>query len=220
LRAKFPELSKRITARYKSSAEYKSGLQSMRAKAQGIPNKAEERRVLEQELEKSCPASLQDIAGRLGYSSSYKFVRRFSDLCRALREKRQQYIYQQYQQALNSTLCEELPPALGAVARRFTEFTVSFLHQNFAPECQHLVERRADYCKQGMQAAGERLRQALRETPPRSLNRLAKEIGYHSSTLLRNHPDICRSISERYESHMRNLAADRKKTKPPFKPAS
>lgn len=220
LRAKFPELSKRITASHRSSAEYKSGQQSVRAKAQGLPNKAEERMVLEQELEKSCPASLKEVAGRLGYSSSYNLGRRFSDLRQALREKRQQYVYQQYRQLLNSALCEEPPPTLNAVARRFTEFSVSFLHQHFAPECQRLVERRADYCKQGMQAAGERLQQALRETPPRSLNRLAKELGYHSSTLLRNHPDICRSISERYESHMRNLAADRKKTKPPFKPAS
>lgn len=220
LRGKFPELSKRITASYRSSAEYKSWRQSVRVKAQGLLNKAEERRVLEQELEKSCPASLQDVAGRLGYSSSYKFVRRFSDLCRALREKRQQYLYQQYQQELNSALCEEPPPTLNAVARRFTEFTVSFLQQHFAPECRRLVERRADYCKRGRQAAGERLQQALRETPPRSLNRLAKEIGCHSSTLLRNHTDISRSILERYENYMRNLAVDRKKTKPPFKPAS
>jgi hypothetical protein len=87
------------------------------------------------------------------------------------------------------------------------------LRENFAPEYQRLVERRAGYCKQSMQAAGERLQQAVRETPHRSLNRLAKEIRYHSSTLLRNHPDICRSILERYESHVRNLAAERRKTK-------
>lgn len=213
LRVKFPELCKQITASHRSSAEYKSRQQSMRAMAQGIPNKAEERRVLEQELEKSCPVTLKEVTGRLGYSSSYNLGRRFNNLCQALREKRRQYVYQQYRQVLDSALCEEPPPTLNAVARRFTEFSVGFLHQHFAPECQRLVERRAEYCKQSMQAAGERLQQALRETPPRSLNRLAKEIGYHSSTLLRNHPDICRSISERYESHMRNLAAERKKVR-------
>ena len=136
-------------------------------------------------------------------SRSYNPGRRFSDLRQGLREKRQQYVYQQYRQVLNSALCEEPPPTLSAVARRLTESSVGFLHQRFAPECQRLVKRRTDYCKQSMQAAGERLQQALRETPPRSLNRLAKEIGYHSSTLLRNHPDISRSISERYENHIR-----------------
>ena len=199
----------------------------MRAAAQGIPNKAEQRKVLEQELEKSCPASLKEVAGRLGYSGSYNLSRRFSDLCQALLEKRRQQLslqatarLQQYRQVLNSALCEEPPPTLSAVARRFTEFSVGFLHQHFAPECQRLVERRADYCKQSRQAAGERLQQALRETPPSSLNRLAKEIGYHSSTLLRNHPDICRSILERYESHVRNLAVERIKTKPLIRPAT
>jgi len=69
------------------------------------------------------------VAGRLGYSSSYNLGRRFSDLRQALREKRQQYVYQQYRQLSNSALCEEPPPTLNAVARRFTEFSVSFLHQ-------------------------------------------------------------------------------------------
>jgi len=227
LRVKFPELSKQISAGYRSSAEYKSRQQSRRAAAQGIPNKAEQRKVLEQELEKSCPASLKEVARRLGYSGSYSLSRRFSDLCQALLEKRRRQLslqatarLQQYRLVLNSALCEEPPPTLSAVARRFTEFSVGFLHQHFAPECQRLVERRTEYRKHSIQAAGERLQQALRETPPRSLNRLAKEIGCHSSTLLRNHPDICRSISERYENHIRNLAADRKKTKPPFRPAS
>jgi transcriptional regulator with XRE-family HTH domain len=227
LRVKFPELSKQISAGYRSSAEYKSRQQSRRAAAQGIPNKAEQRKLLEQELEKSCPASLKEVARRLGYSGSYSLSRRFSDLCQALLEKRRRQLslqatarLQQYRLVLNSALCEEPPPTLSAVARRFTEFSVGFLHQYFAPECQRLVERRAEYRKHSIQAAGERLQQALRETPPRSLNRLAKEIGCHSSTLLRNHPDICRSISERYENHIRNLAADRKKTKPPFRPAS
>ena len=226
LRVKFPELSKQISAGYRSSAEYKSRQQSLRAAAQGLPTKAEQRKALEQELEKSCPASLKEVAGRLGYSGSYTLSRRFGDLCQALLEKRRRHLslqatarLQKYRQVLNSVLCEEPPPTLSAVAQRFTEFGVSFLRQHFAPECQRLVERRADYCKQRMRAAGERLKQALRETPPRSLNRLAKEIGCHSSTLLRNHPDICRSILERYESHVRNLAVERIETKPLIRPA-
>ncbi|SRR6266498_631350 len=220
LRVKYRELSKRITANHRSSAEYQSIQQSRRAAAQGPPDKAEVRKVLEQELKQACPATLKELADRLGYSDSCNLSKRFSDLCQALVEKRRQHFYQQYRQLLNSALCEEPPPTLSTVAQRIAEFGVGFLLKNFAPECQRLVERRADYCKQRMRAAGERLRQALRETPPRSLNRLAKEIGCHSSTLLRNHPDICRSILKCYESHIRNLAVERSKTKPLIRPAA
>lgn len=223
LRVKFRELSKRITANHRSSAEYHRWRQSRRAATQGIPDRAEQRKVLKRELKKSYPATLKELAVRLGYSNSYNISRRFSDLCQALLEKRKQQTtarLQQYRRVLNSALCEEPPPTLSTVARRFTEFGIGFLREHFAHECQRLVERRAAYCKQRMRAAGERLQQALRETLPRSLNRLAKEIGCHSSTLLRNHPDICRSILERYESHVRNLAVERSKTKPPIRPAA
>jgi AraC-like DNA-binding protein len=110
LRVKFRELSKLITANHRSSAECQSGQQSRRAAAQGIPDKAEERKMLEQELKQSCPATLKEVAGRLGYSDSSNLSRRFSDLCQALGEKRRQHFYKQYRELLNSALGEQPPP--------------------------------------------------------------------------------------------------------------
>jgi hypothetical protein len=211
LRGKFPELSKKLIANYMASERYRDSLQSWRRSTVARPNKESQKRALERELDQLCPASLTEIAERLGYNT-YVLTSRFPDICHALVEKRRRGLQLQlaerlcqYRRILEAALREEPPPTLNAVARHFTEFKIGFLRAHFADECQRLVARHAAYCKRRMQAAGELLRQSLHANPPRSLTRLSKESGYSISALTLNHPELSRSVVARYDDHRRNL---------------
>jgi AraC-like DNA-binding protein len=211
LRGKFPELSKKLTANYMASERYLNSLQSWRRSTAARPNKESQKRALERELGYPCPASLTEISERLGYNT-YLLTSRFPDLCHALVVKRRRALQlqlaerlSQYRQILEAALREEPPPTLNDVARRFTEFKVEFLHAHFPDECRRLIARHADYCKRRMQSAGELLRQALQDNPPRSLTRLSKESGYSISALTHNYPELSRSIVVRYDDYRRNL---------------
>jgi hypothetical protein len=211
LRGKSPELSKKITANYVASERYRNSVQSWRRSTVARPNKESQKRALERELGQQCPATLTEISERLGYNT-YSLTNRFPDLCHALVEKRRRGLQlqlaerlRQYRQILEAALREEPPPTLNDVARRFTEFKIGFLHAHFPDECRRLVTRHADYCERRMQAAGELLRQSLRENPPRSLTRLSKESGYSIRALTRNYPELSRSVVVRYDDYRRNL---------------
>jgi TniQ len=211
LRGKFPELSKKLTANYMASERYLNSLQSWRRSTAARPNKESQKRALKRELGQQCPASLTEIAGRLGYNT-YVLTSRFPDICHALVVKRRRGLQLQlsarlcqYRRILEAALREEPPPTLNAVARRFTEFKIGFLRAHFPDECRRLIERHVDYCERRMQAAGELLRQALHENPPRSLTRLSKESGYSISALTHNYPELSRSIVARYDDYKRNL---------------
>ena len=194
-----------------ASERYRNSLQSWRRSTVARPNKESQKRALERELGQPCPASLTEIAERLGYNT-YLLTSRFPDICHALVEKRRRSLQLQlaerlcqYQQILESALREEPPPTLNDVARRFTEFKIGFLHAHFPDECRRLVVRHADYCERRMRAAGELLRQSLQENPPRSLTGLSKESGYSIRALIHNYPDLSRSVVARHDDYRRNL---------------
>jgi TniQ len=213
LRVKFPELSKKITANYRKSEKYLSGLQAKRAEAERRLDKKSQKKVFKQELNQPCPATLDDLAHRFGYTNSGSLRRRFPDLCQALMEKRRQYQQRQLTQRLNhcrkilnEALTEYPPPSLSSVARRFEGVRMTeFLRKHFRAECRSICERYIGYREKRMQNAGDRLRQSLRENPPPSLNQLSKEIGYHMTTLQQCYPELSRSIMARYEDHIRKL---------------
>lgn len=213
LRVKFPELSKKITANYRKSEEYLSGLQAKRAEAERRLDKKSQKKVLKQELNQPCPATLEDLAHRFGYTTSGSLRRRFPDLCRALIQKHRRYQQRQLAQrlnycrkVLNNALMEYPPPSLNSVARRFEGIRmIEFLRKHFGAECRGICERHIDYREKRMQNAGDRLRQSLGENPPPSLNQLSKEIGCHVSTLQKWYPELSRSILARYENHIQNL---------------
>jgi AraC-like DNA-binding protein len=139
LRVKFPELSKKITANYRKSEKYLSGLQAKRAEAERRLDKKSQKKVLKQELNQPCPATLEYLAHRLGYTNSGSLRRRFPDLCQVLMEKRRQYQQRQLTQRLNhcrnilnEALTEYPPPSLSSVARRFEGVRAAeFLRKHF-----------------------------------------------------------------------------------------
>jgi hypothetical protein len=187
--------------------------QRMGAEAERRLDKKSQKKVLKQELNQPCPATLEYLAHRFGYTNSGSLRRRFPDLCQALMEKRRQYQQRQLslrlnrcRKILNEALTEYPPPSLSSIARRFEGVRAAeFLRKHFRAECRGICERHIGYREKRMQNARDRLRQSLRESPPPSLNQLSKEIGYHMTTLQQCYPELSRSIMARYEDHIRKL---------------
>jgi hypothetical protein len=171
-----------------------------------------QRKLLEQELEKSDPLTVRDLARKLGYADTCALSVRFPELSRALVKKRKQFKQRQLEERLSrcrdlleAALREYPPPTMSAVARRLPEIGTSFFSEHLAPECRLISRRYADYQRERMLEAGDRLQQSLQEIPPRSLNQLSKEIGYCISTLTRNYPELSHSIMARYEKCRHDL---------------
>jgi AraC-like DNA-binding protein len=218
LRVKFPELSKQIVANHRSSEEFLRNQQSKRNKGVHRPDRESQKRLLELELTQSCPATLRDLAHRLGYADTCTICTRFPDLSRSLVKKRRDYqqrlLAKRLSRCLNvleTALVEDPPLTLVSVAKRLAGISMSFLREHFPEQCRNVSVRHLDYQKRRMQDAGERLRQSLQENPPQPLSQLSKEIGYHFSTLMNNYPELCHPISARYKSYTRSLAAEKKK---------
>jgi hypothetical protein len=216
LHVKFPELSKKINANYRASERFISNRQSRRAVSVKPLDAESQRKALESELTKPCPATLIDLGSRLGYSHNSSFKKRWPNLARALVEKRREYQKQQLtkrkgdcRRILEAALDENPPPSLKAFAKKIEGWSISSLKEYFPLECHRISARHAEYRKQRLQRAGERLKQSLIETPQISLNRLSKELGHRRATLELNYPELCRSITDRYNRHRDELRKKR-----------
>lgn len=225
LREKFPELSKQIVNNYNSSERYfevrRSQLEAARSHP---PDRENQRKLLEQELGQSCPATLEEISRKLGYSSQPGARKIFPELYRALAEKRRRYKERQLaeclsrcRQVLTAALAEEPPPTLHSVMVQLG-LGYPFLKYRFPRECREISARRLGYQKMRLTEAGNRLRQALLENPPRSFrqisNEIANEIGVAHPVLRCHYPELVLSVVSRFKDHKQGFAIEEKGSRP------
>jgi hypothetical protein len=212
LRIKFSELSKKITANHRTSEEYINSRQPGREVEVNYLDVESLRKTLESELDQPCPATLKGLARRFGYDRDPGIRRKCPDLARALVEKRREYQKQllakrisDCRRILKAALNANPPPSLRALAKKIEGWDLNSLNKHFPQECRRISARHAEYQKQRMQRAGERLKQAIHSPPQQSLTKLSKEIGYPPKTLQSNYPELCRSIIDRYKRHRDEL---------------
>jgi transcriptional regulator with XRE-family HTH domain len=225
LRAKFPELSKQIVSNYQLSERYievrRSQWETTRSHP---PDRENQRKLLEQELGQSCPGTLAEISHKLGYSCENGAVKVFPELCRALVEKRRQYKERQLaeclsrcRQVLTAALAEEPPPTLHSVMVQLG-LGYPFLKYRFPRECREISARRLGYQKMRLTEAGNRLRQALLENPPRSFrqisNEIANEIGVAHPVLRCHYPELVPSVVSRFKDYKQGFAIEEKVSRP------
>jgi hypothetical protein len=225
LREKFPELSKQIVNNYNSSERYfevrRSQLEAARSHP---PDRENQRKLLEQELGQSCPATLEEISHKLGYSSQPGARKIFPELYRALAEKRRRYKARQLaeclsrcRQVLTAAIAEEPPPTLHSVMVQLG-LGHPFLKYHFPRECREISARRLGYQKMRLTEAGNRLRQALLENPPRSFrrisNEIANEIGVAHPVLRRHYPELVLSVVSRFKDYKQGFAIEEKVSRP------
>src|SRR5262249_1249423 len=225
LRAKFPELSKQIVNNYKSSERYIEVRRSQWEAARNHPpDREKQRKLIEQELGQSCPATLAEISRKLGYSCHNAARRVFPELYCALVEKRSQYkerqlaeCYGRCRQALTAALAEEPPPTPHSVITRLG-LGRPFLVYHFPQEWRKISARRSEYQKMRIAVAGNRLRQALLENPPRSFRRIsndiANEIGVAHPVLRRHYPELVLSVVSRFKDYKQGFAIEEKVSRP------
>lgn len=225
LRAKFPELSTQIVNNYQSSERYFEARRSQWETARSHPpDRESQRKLLEQELGQSCPATLAEISRKLGYSCENGAVKVFPELCRVLVEKRRRYKERQLaeclsrcRQALTAALAEEPPPTLHSVMVELG-LGYPFLKYRFPQECREISARRLGYQKMRLTEAGNRLRQALLENPPQSFRRIsdeiANEIGVAHPVLRRHYPELVFSVVSRFKDYKQGFAIEEKVSRP------
>lgn len=217
LRVKYPELSKQIAANHRSSEEFLRNLRSKRKQYVRRPDREHQRRLLELELTQPCPATLRDLAHRLGYADTCTICTYFPDLAKALVKKRRDHQQRNLATCLShclnvlkAALAEEPPSTMVSVVKRLTGIRIAFLREHFPEQCHNISARYLDFQRKRMEDAGVKLRQSLLENPPRSINQLSKEIGCHPSTLIRNFPELYRAISARCKSYRGSLTTKEK----------
>ena len=131
---------------------------------------------------------------------------RFPDLCRAIKAKRaaiQQARRTGIASALKTALSEDPPPTLEEVARR-VGYASNMCLRAWEPRlCTRLVERRHRFAEQSKKVLKNRLKAALRDTPPPSLAAVHARLGITTAISYGNFPEIHRAIAARHHRFQR-----------------
>jgi len=190
LTEQFPQESRRITQRYQAykAAEKQAWAKTLQA-------------VLADE--QTPPPTLTEIGRQLGHATSKKICFHFPELCRQIRQKRQDYLARQHQ--LRRTQLETMvrenrtpPPTMMEVARCLS-CDESHLKRSFPTLVQTLMAQRQAYNEAKKLAAEQALQAILadeQEVPP-ALKTLCKQLGYANGTLQRYFPELTAAILTR-----------------------
>lgn len=103
------------------------------------------------------------------------------------------------------------PPPMASVARRLGIDT-RHLYRHQHELCCAIAARHVRYKNSVWQTVQRQLKKALEvQSPPPSMEELAKQLGYFISTLYKKFPKLCRAISVRYAEHQNILCLERRK---------
>jgi AraC-like DNA-binding protein len=177
-----------------------------RARLRPICSTKKMKRALEMALASDHPIPLNHLAQQLGYHDATVVEKRFPELCRAIREKRDPWNAQRIlhiRRVASLALQEEPPPSLAEIARRVNIGMRKTLRKYCPNVGELLTERRAAYraaCLAHREAA---LRSALVETPPPSIRHVARRLRLSKNTLKRGFRSLCRAIGIRYRKSLR-----------------
>ena len=168
-------------------------------------------------LEETPSPSLNEMAERLGYSSSLTLRRYFPQVCDQIvanykqssrgKEKRR-FSAARLQEdevikfALESALKETYPPSLSHIARRLGYKASQALRSRFPDLCRALADKRLTIESVRRDQSKLELEQALTIEPPISLDTVVKKLGYKTNAALRTrYPELCRKICDRWAKY-------------------
>jgi hypothetical protein len=154
---------------------------------------------------KSGTVSLNQVAAELGYSSGHSLRRRDPDLCdrivdnyRATHRKPWVAPYQAayptdevIREALTHALLQPTPPPLKTVARELGFRSDASLYCRFPDLCRDFAKRNAISRQQRIDADRDRVLAALTETPPPTVEEVARRIGDCTASAIKHRfPDL------------------------------
>jgi AraC-like DNA-binding protein len=170
-------------------------------------------------VEETPPPSLNELAQRLGYSCAQILRRINAKVCDQILANFNQsgrgkmkgkFSTARIQEdivikvALESALKEELPPALGHIARQLGYTSCQALRYHFPHLCKALADKRLSLESIRRDQIKPELEQAISTDPPVSLDAIAKKLGYRTNAVLRTkYPELCRKIRDRHAKYNR-----------------
>lgn len=206
LHTRYPELTKRLTARQRASRPKVRG--RLRKKDPGAIKLA-----LQQALENELPPTLSDIAGNLGYENLLPLRRAFSILCEAILVRRARYWEKQrngIRIKLNAALLEYPPPSPSEVSTRVGYKSGAGLRRSYPKLFAAILKRHTKYRKTQFDDIRRQLKAVLREKSPPSLRATAKRVGKKYLYLHEHFPKECKAIIKRYAQFKKKSMLERK----------
>jgi AraC-like DNA-binding protein len=169
---------------------------------------------LQQALKEKVPIPLAQIAKRLGYIHPSPFREKFPDLCKAITIRRAQY-HAKHRNSLRirleALLLEDPPPTLKAVANRFG-YKSSLSLVRYHPEpCRAVSMRYVEYRRAQLKSIRHKLKDALHEKPPPSLQAVARRLRYTRNYLSLKFRDVCQAIDKRHRQLRKKGSLERKR---------
>jgi hypothetical protein len=174
-------------------------------------------KVLFDAVEETPPPSLNELAQRLGYSCAQILRRINAQVCdqivanfnqSARGKMKGKFSTARIQEdvviklALESALKEELPPALGQIARQLGYTSCQALRYHFPDLCKALADKRLSFESVRRDQIKPTLEQALSLNPPVSLDSITKKLGCRTDAVLRTkYPELCRKVRNRYAKY-------------------
>jgi AraC-like DNA-binding protein len=165
------------------------------------------KRLLEQSLAQERPTALDHIALSMGYASGgISLQRKFPDLCRAIQEKiaaHKALAIASMERTLKLALREDPPPSLRQLCERLDCCRSVVLRRQFSSLCDRLLQRRRAYRARQIVNLKKTLQALVKESPPLSLEKVCKRVGWSRQHLIRLCPQGSAAIVTRYRRSLR-----------------
>jgi AraC-like DNA-binding protein len=152
------------------------------------------------------PPSLSQVAQSLGLRKTDSLPRKFPEASRLIAARYEVYQEQAralaeaaLQAALNSAVSPL--PSLIQIAQQLGYPNSTYLQIHFPDLCHQLVQRCQASKQQVARAKLETFLSSASPDPTLSLSTISRRLGYHYATLKRLCPDLCQTITERYQSY-------------------
>ena len=208
LQTRFPELTKKLTARNRAFR-----------RANGIHLKIVKRDLkqiklsLQAALRKELPPSLSEIALNNGHEDLFTLRKKFPDLCQAIVARRAEHRRDhrnEIQIRINAILLEYPPPTTCETSKRLGFKTGSGLGVSYPEAFKKVLRRRTGYEKTLYEDTRIQLTAASTENPPQCLREIARALDKKYLYLHEHFPKECRAIIDRYSQFRKKIAAEKK----------
>lgn len=164
--------------------------------------------VLKLALKKKFPPTLNSIAEQLGYKAGSLIKQRCPELSKRVVSRRSNYLMNKKKNIEKSLIAalEETPPqSLTQIAQKLGYSNAGFPRQCFPKLCSAISKRFLEY-KPKQQIISTALETALIQSPPPSINSIAKSLKTARSLLYKNNSDLCQKISARHLTFTQRVA--------------
>lgn len=189
--------------------------------------KSEIRQALQKTLDDTAPRSLSDVARGMGYAGTERLYQADRKLCHKIaaryRLSGQSHWWkrpgatriceiQRIKELLEQSLELPEPVSVHRISADLGYSNDAYIRQKFPSLCEAISTRISTAKQARPEKTRLTLESALNENPAPTLAKLARRLGYSTSTVLRAHePDLCDLVARRYRNNVKQYRSDVKR---------